>query len=251
MDQDVRHLLAEAMGLFLARLGYETDTTPSNVPLQTILDEFDEQVSLVPMETIELAILNLLQKLQPVSGVLEQESSTTNLRMYLGPFNQRVRALMVQALGTYVARVWYGNPTYTATHTMMDIVHHSILSTPFDVVESSLLQMIIELLPPSRTTDTDPVLDIGINDVKPPGEPDIIVLTLPKIPFTGASNESQLPGLNNSSDGCVICTEDFTIGDLTLNLFCDHTFHADCITEWSRHGHNCPLCRKPFDLASY
>lgn len=249
MNHDVRHFLAEAMGTFLVRVGDEVENSRP-VSMQDLLVEIDEQVCRIPMDTIEVAILNLLRKLRPDSALNEQLASTIDLRMYLGPLNQRVRSLLVQALGTYVARVCHGNPTYEATHTMMNVVHQNILSTPFDLFEHSFSQLIAELLPVGPDIDTDPVIDIGINDTRAPGEPHPMVLSLPKTAFTDGPVSSNLPGMQMSADGCAICKDDYTIGELTVNLPCNHTFHAECVTAWSRHGNNCPLCRRSFNLCA-
>lgn len=40
---------------------------------------------------------------------------------------------------------------------------------------------------------------------------------------------------------CVICLEDFLVGDEVLRLPCAHLFHATCASEWLRHKPVCPL----------
>jgi E3 ubiquitin-protein ligase SHPRH len=40
---------------------------------------------------------------------------------------------------------------------------------------------------------------------------------------------------------CVICRDTFTIGVLTV---CGHQFCKDCITEWFKAHHNCPVCKR-------
>ncbi|XAR56549.1 hypothetical protein NMG60_11037082 [Bertholletia excelsa] len=45
--------------------------------------------------------------------------------------------------------------------------------------------------------------------------------------------------------GCVICLEDFKVGDaLGIVTHCDHGFHSQCINQWLYHGkYTCPVCR--------
>jgi E3 ubiquitin-protein ligase SHPRH len=40
---------------------------------------------------------------------------------------------------------------------------------------------------------------------------------------------------------CVICQESFEVGSLTI---CGHQFCSDCIREWWRHHHSCPVCKR-------
>ncbi|KAK6120689.1 hypothetical protein DH2020_045570 [Rehmannia glutinosa] len=40
---------------------------------------------------------------------------------------------------------------------------------------------------------------------------------------------------------CSICLEDFTEG--LISMPCSHVFHGDCITQWLRTSHYCPICR--------
>ena len=47
---------------------------------------------------------------------------------------------------------------------------------------------------------------------------------------------------------CVICMEDFHIGDEVIYIPCLHVFHKDCLLEWFR-GHDfCPICKFKFSL---
>lgn len=44
---------------------------------------------------------------------------------------------------------------------------------------------------------------------------------------------------------CVICLEDFEPGAVLDIMPCSHRFHANCLEEWLRRNHSCPLCRFP------
>ena len=43
---------------------------------------------------------------------------------------------------------------------------------------------------------------------------------------------------------CSICLVDFEDESNISLTDCDHIFHMDCITEWSRYKKDCPVCRK-------
>ncbi|EYU30977.1 hypothetical protein MIMGU_mgv1a025807mg, partial [Erythranthe guttata] len=44
---------------------------------------------------------------------------------------------------------------------------------------------------------------------------------------------------------CSVCLEDLSGGEevLLLSMPCSHIFHGDCIKNWLRTSHYCPLCR--------
>lgn len=44
---------------------------------------------------------------------------------------------------------------------------------------------------------------------------------------------------------CLICRDDFSIGNSAVVLQCKHMFHAYCFSEWSRREEICPYCQKP------
>jgi len=41
---------------------------------------------------------------------------------------------------------------------------------------------------------------------------------------------------------CSICFEEISDEEQSV-LKCDHTFHKECIDEWFKKSHRCPLCR--------
>ena len=49
---------------------------------------------------------------------------------------------------------------------------------------------------------------------------------------------------DKGGDSCVVCVENFLVGDWVKVLPCGHNFHAECIDEWlSRHSSLCPHCK--------
>lgn len=50
-------------------------------------------------------------------------------------------------------------------------------------------------------------------------------------------------------DMCLICRDDFVIGDSGTKLPCRHLFHESCYSEWSVTKANCPYCQRfPFKV---
>lgn len=53
---------------------------------------------------------------------------------------------------------------------------------------------------------------------------------------------------------CVICMNEFMMGDPLRYLPCMHTYHKDCIDDWLMRSFTCPSCMEPVDsglLATY
>ncbi|KAL6210263.1 hypothetical protein ACLB2K_015496 [Fragaria x ananassa] len=42
---------------------------------------------------------------------------------------------------------------------------------------------------------------------------------------------------------CSICLEEFSAGLEVIGMPCNHVYHKDCIVEWLKRSHLCPLCR--------
>ena len=47
-------------------------------------------------------------------------------------------------------------------------------------------------------------------------------------------------------EDCSICLYHINSDDLKQKTICHHTFHADCLSRWTRDNNSCPLCRTPF-----
>ncbi|KAK1415930.1 hypothetical protein QVD17_31718 [Tagetes erecta] len=48
---------------------------------------------------------------------------------------------------------------------------------------------------------------------------------------------------------CVICLEEFGIGDLVSEMPCKHKFHGGCVKKWLRMHGSCPVCRYKMPVA--
>lgn len=50
--------------------------------------------------------------------------------------------------------------------------------------------------------------------------------------------------LSDSDDSCAICLQNYKEKEVLTILFCDHSFHKDCVKIWLEKNNNCPVCRK-------
>jgi len=52
---------------------------------------------------------------------------------------------------------------------------------------------------------------------------------------------------------CVVCLENFKVGDTATRIACGHLFHEDCVKTWLASSNQCPICRYelPTDNAVY
>ncbi|KAI8322190.1 hypothetical protein GQ54DRAFT_297521 [Martensiomyces pterosporus] len=74
------------------------------------------------------------------------------------------------------------------------------------------------------------------------------VLTVVSETPTDETEESRYAPTETSAS-CVICLEDYAIGEVVRVLPCGHVFHDDCITHWllrpKTKFHDCPMCKTP------
>jgi len=48
---------------------------------------------------------------------------------------------------------------------------------------------------------------------------------------------------------CVICMNEFVVGEMVRYLPCCHTYHKTCIDDWLMRSFTCPSCMEPVDAA--
>ncbi|KAJ6717421.1 RING-H2 FINGER PROTEIN ATL51-LIKE [Salix purpurea] len=64
------------------------------------------------------------------------------------------------------------------------------------------------------------------------------------------SNDERI--VTSRNDGCVICLEDFRLGeDCQAMSMCKHVFHSGCLEEWLVQNQSCPLCRIDLSFSSH
>ncbi|CAA0822315.1 RING/U-box superfamily protein [Striga hermonthica] len=49
--------------------------------------------------------------------------------------------------------------------------------------------------------------------------------------------------IENDDDQCVVCLEDWEIGEKARKMPCGHRFHGECVERWLRIHGSCPVCR--------
>ncbi|KAL4384356.1 hypothetical protein GQ457_15G022330 [Hibiscus cannabinus] len=49
--------------------------------------------------------------------------------------------------------------------------------------------------------------------------------------------------VEEGDEDCTICLEGFGAGSYAARMPCSHIFHGECIQEWLKRSHYCPLCR--------
>ena len=55
---------------------------------------------------------------------------------------------------------------------------------------------------------------------------------------------------HENNNNCVICLNDFDIGDIISALPCCHVFHTECIENWMKNELTCPVCKFEITLSS-
>ena len=55
---------------------------------------------------------------------------------------------------------------------------------------------------------------------------------------------------HENNNNCVICLNDFDIGDIISALPCCHVFHTECIENWMKNELSCPVCKFEITLSS-
>lgn len=48
----------------------------------------------------------------------------------------------------------------------------------------------------------------------------------------------------DTDDSCAICLKNYKEKETLTILFCNHTFHKECIKRWFENNNNCPICRQ-------
>lgn len=95
----------------------------------------------------------------------------------------------------------------------------------------------------------------------------MVVIGGNSVNFDSLSKDGQPPASKASIDGlpvteikscddvekmgseCVICMEDFGIGDVVNEMPCKHKFHGECVKKWLRIHGSCPVCRYKMPVA--
>ncbi|KAL2484590.1 RING-type domain-containing protein [Abeliophyllum distichum] len=68
------------------------------------------------------------------------------------------------------------------------------------------------------------------------------ILLLPK-------KEMNYKNRGDEVESCTVCLEDIPTGVEVSTLPCLHIFHSNCISEWLKRSHYCPICRFEMPIA--
>jgi len=67
-----------------------------------------------------------------------------------------------------------------------------------------------------------------------------ILVTLPRRTY---GNDSADNGVRFAQSACVVCLEDFALGEQLPELACGHCLHEACLEQWLSHRRICPVCQ--------
>jgi Ring finger domain len=97
----------------------------------------------------------------------------------------------------------------------------------------------------SRPTPQRAAIGEATSSNSTPDNPSDATTAPQKAAETSSTNPTPLPPQEtDSSLGCSICTEDFTLGEELRVLPCNHKFHPLCVDPWLLNvSGTCPLCR--------
>lgn len=87
------------------------------------------------------------------------------------------------------------------------------------------------IIPPGNPEDDE--LAMALADVGEPREHPVPEEAIAALPLTRATEPSE----------CCVCQDGIHLGDEATQLPCGHAYHPDCIVEWLRRQHTCPVCR--------
>ncbi|KAJ2455846.1 hypothetical protein EV183_000462 [Coemansia sp. RSA 2336] len=77
-----------------------------------------------------------------------------------------------------------------------------------------------------------------------------LVNSRPAAPETDADEDTELCfTTSDDKPACVVCLEEYLVGQHVRVVLCGHVFHDECITQWlvlsKSKFHECPICKTP------
>lgn len=79
---------------------------------------------------------------------------------------------------------------------------------------------------------------------KEDGEPPATKAAIEKMPTVEIKCREEIEKMCESTGTeCVICMEDWGVGDVVKEMPCQHKFHGGCVEKWLKIHATCPVCR--------
>ncbi|PWA50630.1 hypothetical protein CTI12_AA470930 [Artemisia annua] len=86
------------------------------------------------------------------------------------------------------------------------------------------------------------VMDDG--EEKDDGEPPASKAAIENMPTVEMKSREEIEKMCESTGTeCVICMEDWGVGDVVKEMPCQHKFHGGCVEKWLKIHATCPVCR--------
>ncbi|KAE8727386.1 hypothetical protein F3Y22_tig00005465pilonHSYRG00151 [Hibiscus syriacus] len=128
-------------------------------------------------------------------------------------------------------------------------------SLPMDVLERQVMKLRVEILVEVDLDDlieSDELVDESLaSSVNFTPASTSSIKELKRVKYRDDDDEDYIPlkkrrKLSQDSSSrkeCVICLDEFSDQDEVTSMPCDHVYHYDCIVEWLKTSHLCPMCR--------
>ncbi|GKD61367.1 E3 ubiquitin protein ligase RING1-like protein [Tanacetum coccineum] len=83
-----------------------------------------------------------------------------------------------------------------------------------------------------------------IGGEKEDGEPPASKAAIEKMPTKEIKSRDEIEKMcERTGTECVICMEDWGVGDVVKEMPCQHKFHGGCVEKWLKIHATCPVCR--------
>ncbi|KAK8615002.1 hypothetical protein V6N13_068788 [Hibiscus sabdariffa] len=208
-----------------------------------LLGVMREDTHLVPADDIQvlLYIVTDLRRIDPVTG--DPFPSDTN------PFSSselicfrlsilQNRDQLHQVLEPWFVRVGIDTSSISYHDIVQEIVE-CMLEASAEAGETLCLSCII------RATETDIDGDNPLTRALVESASEFERDSYGMVAATEASIEEMLEKVEVKAgdETCMICLNELEVGLKASQMPCSHDFHADCIENWLRQSHYCPICR--------
>ncbi|KAL2504106.1 E3 ubiquitin-protein ligase RNF43-like [Abeliophyllum distichum] len=144
--------------------------------------------------------------------------TTIHLAMRTWPIIHENRVSLIEKIysdASAIAKSMSPGNNLLLMHVNVQVVHRRIYET--DIFQGVLQQSMDE----SNVCSMVPASDSSIKSLK----------------------RTRIDYENNCAKSCIVCLEEFSKESKTICMPCSHLFHGNCIKQWLRTSHYCPICR--------